>query len=311
MWHRLNRDDFDKTGEIMGTRSGGRIWGACEEYEIRRMPDALEGETLPYVLVPKYSRTPARHIEKWRIYEPLKDTPDLFLRFARLYTKGDSIQPILEWVHRYGTLGHGQPAWQMAAPQDVREFRQAVREAAGILALYEAVLNGDGEKAKSVILEEFPYVGIWWRAYCAVPNKPAYMDRKFTADQISQTVEEIYDGDYLWFAIETVMDEVNRMVRTLCSAELSIEEGSHDPSQVTVEWNFMSLLGSMYLQMYWLMAAGGNVTRCEYCGQIISLARPEPEARKPPQHKRFCDKACRQSYHYHNRIKPQKPECSR
>ncbi len=55
--------------------------------------------------------------------------------------------------------------------------------------------------------------------------------------------------------------------------------------------------------MYWLMAAGGNATRCEYCGRIISLARPSPEFRKPPQHKRFCDKACRRSYHYHNKVK--------
>jgi hypothetical protein len=42
----------------------------------------------------------------------------------------------------------------------------------------------------------------------------------------------------------------------------------------------MSLLGAMYLQMYWLMAAGGNVTRCKYCGRIISLASPAPDARK-------------------------------
>ena len=96
MWHYLNRDDFDKTGELMGAHSpDSSIWGACEEYEITRLADAPEGETLPYVLVPKYPSGPS--YDKWRIYEPLKETPDLFLRFARLYRKGNSIEPILDF----------------------------------------------------------------------------------------------------------------------------------------------------------------------------------------------------------------------
>jgi hypothetical protein len=40
-----------------------------------------------------------------------------------------------------------------------------------------------------------------------------------------------------------------------------------------------------------------RVTRCEYCGRIISLALSHPEGRKRRRDKRFCDDACRQANH--------------
>jgi hypothetical protein len=67
--------------------------------------------------------------------------------------------------------------------------------------------------------------------------------------------------------------------------------------EVKSHWNFYNLLGAMYLQVYWLMAFGENVARCQYCSQIISLARPHPEGRKRRSDKRFCDDACRQAHH--------------
>jgi len=94
------------------------------------------------------------------------------------------------------------------------------------------------------------------------------------------------------------------MVGNYCSPILSVKEGSRDPFGVTASWNFKSLLGAMYLQMYWLMGSGGNVTRCRYCGRIISVASPAPDARKTPrQDKKFCDDACRQRHHYHTKTK--------
>jgi hypothetical protein len=56
-------------------------------------------------------------------------------------------------------------------------------------------------------------------------------------------------------------------------------------------------VGAMYLQMYWLLESGGDVTRCEHCGLTISLSRPQPEGRKRRSDKRFCDDACRQAHH--------------
>jgi hypothetical protein len=66
------------------------------------------------------------------------------------------------------------------------------------------------------------------------------------------------------------------------------------------------LYGAMYMQMYRLIAAGGNVTRCKYCGRIISLASPGPDARKTRQDKKFCDDACRQRRHYRTKTKPKR-----
>ena len=96
------------------------------------------------------------------------------------------------------------------------------------------------------------------------------------------------------------------MVGNDCSPALRVEKGCRNPSGVTAHWNFKGLLGAMYLQMYWLMAAGGNVTRCKYCGWIISLAPPAPDARKTRHDKKFCDDACRQRHHYHTKTKPRR-----
>jgi hypothetical protein len=306
VWHRLGRDDFDKTSELIGGNRGSRIWRVCEEYELRRLPDAPEEDTFPYVLVPKYPYDPS-YFDKWRTYTPLEDMPDLFLRFARLHEKGDQVEAMVDWVHRHGVLGQeGETPRSSGAPQHAKDFKDAVGQAAGVLALYEAVLNGDSEKAKSAILEEFPFVGIWWRVHNFVSDKPPYMDREWVAKQISETVEEILDGDYLQYALETAADDVQHVVSHYCSPALSVQEGSRGPSGVTATWFFKNLLGAMYLQMYWLMGAGGDITRCRYCGRIISLASPAPDARKTRQDKKFCDDACRQRHHYHTKTKPKR-----
>ena len=306
MWQRLGKDDFNKTSELMGGSRGSRIWSVCEEYELRRLPAAPKGDSSSYVLVPKYPYDPS-YSDKWRTYSPLEDKLDLFLRFARLHEKDDPLEAMVDWVHSYGVLGQdGETPRSSGAPQSVKDFNEAVGQAAGVLALYEAVLNSDGERAKSAILEEYPYVGLWWRVYNFVPNKDAHMTRKWNAEQISESVDEIYGGDYLWYALATAADDVQSMASSYCYPALSVEEGARDPSGVTAEWNFKSLLGAMYLQMYWLMAAGGNVTRCRYCGRIISLASPAPDARKTRQDKKFCDDACRQRHHYHTKTKPKR-----
>ena len=307
MWQRLSRDDFNKTSELMGGSSlGGRIWRVCEEYALFRVRGAPEGDSDSYVLKPKYPYDP-RYFDKWPEYKPLEDTPDLFLKFARLHEKEDQAKAMVDWVHSYGVLGYeGEKSGSPGMPQYAKDFKEAVGQAAGVLALYEAVLNGDEKRAKSAILEEFPYVGIWWRVYNFLPNKEPYMDREWVAERISETVDEILGGDYLQYALETAADDVRDMVSSYCIPALWVEEGSRDPSGVTAEWNFKSLFGAMYLQMYWLMGSGGNVTRCRYCGRIVSLTSPLPGARKIRQDKKFCDDACRQRHHYHTKTKPKR-----
>jgi hypothetical protein len=296
MWHQLGRVDFDRTSELRGGGSLSRRWKVCEEYQLKRLANASEGNLDKCFVVPKYSSEPP-YIDKWRFYEPLEDTPDLFLKFARLHWANSPIKAMLAWIRNYGTLGHGKPMWAAGVPQNVKAFSDAVGQAAGVLTLYEAVLNGDSERARSAILEDFPYVGIWWQLYNELPNRPPDMNKATIAANIANSVEDIYGGDYLWHALETAIKEVERMVAGLCSPGLTVEDGARDVSDVTARWTFKSLLGAMYLQMYWLMAAGSELTRCEYCGRLISLARPSPESRKRRRDKRFCDDACRQAHH--------------
>ena len=81
--------------------------------------------------------------------------------------------------------------------------------------------------------------------------------------------------------------------------------------RLNASWGARNLLGAMYLQFFWLVTSAGELSRCKYCGRIISYAPPIPagedrKARKPRKDKEFCDSRCRQNYHYHNRIKPER-----
>ncbi|MDQ5827225.1 MAG: hypothetical protein M3441_23935 [Chloroflexota bacterium] len=303
MWHRLGRDDFERTSELRrGFGSDSREWGVCREYLLREVTE--DGRPVQYI-VPKYYIQPYQD-DNWTMYSPLQDTPDLFLRFARLHERSDSVEAILDWVHRYGVLGHGS-GWSRTAPQSVKDFREALEEAAGVLAMYEAVLNGDAQRAKSLVLEEFPLVGPGGHLIKMLREAGVPVDDWDRAGDTSKTVEEHFDGDYLDYALDLAVAAVNEMVKETCYPSLDMGYELHRrPSDVRTGWSFKSLLGAMYLQMYWLMGSGGEVTRCRYCGRIISLARPSPDARKVRQDKSFCDDACRQRHHYHNRTKPKR-----
>ena len=113
------------------------------------------------------------------------------------------------------------------------------------------------------------------------------------------------------YALQTASYLVTSNVREECYQNLLYpgfpNSKVSDPSGLNGGWVFMSLYGAMYLQMAWVMAAGGNVTRCKYCSRIISLTSPLPGgARKTRQDKKFCDNACRQRHHYHTKTKPKR-----
>ncbi len=293
--HRIGRDDFAKAAELQ-RRSGSetRYWEVCEGYELREPDEAFLQDFLSSEVAPKY--TLARE-DKWRRYYPLEDTPDLFLKFARLYRGGrdryvDSVfvKSILHWVHQYGLLGYGDGDFFGGPEETLNNYAGSAYWAAGILAMYEAALNGDEEAAKGAVLEEFLPVDSVGSILEGIG------EQRFAADK-SRWIEERRNGSYVEYALETAMQLVMRTVGEECFPTLLPRGGVSDPSQISAGWSFKSLYGAMYLQMYWLMAAGGDVTRCEHCGRIISLARPHPEGRKRRRDKRFCDDACRQAHH--------------
>lgn len=233
----------------------------------------------------------------WTKYKPL-ETPDLFLKFARLAKHPASDERTLSWAHRYGVLGLAGDhhwGWYGGEGESVTAFNEQVVRAAGILSLYEAVLNRDADGAARLILEDFPSLSAeTWVAVTASGR----VDEK----SIVQTVDEGFGGDYLVYALETACWLVETTVKEYCYPTLR-PEGASDPSALGDSWGFKTLLGAMYLQMYWLIAAGGDVVRCKYCTDIVSLDRPAIGVRKPPKHKQFCSNACRQSHYYHNKTK--------
>lgn len=247
-----------------------------------------------------------------------RDTPDLFLRFARLYKGGYSLDCILSWVHEYGLLGLPEGNRGYGGPDEtVARFWGEVEEAAGVLAMYEAVLNGDARAAKRLALEDFPSLGAP-ELRCDMPRLTAE-ERRREISEIAARVERDptdggFGGDYLAYVLNAAAEKVQWELHSSChprlELDLSVKEGSlrwsNTPAGLVADWEIDTLMAAMYLQMYRLMGAGGDVTRCRQCRNIIALTSPGPGMRKPPQHKKYCDSACRQRHYYLVRTKPKR-----
>jgi hypothetical protein len=114
-----------------------------------------------------------------------------------------------------------------------------------------------------------------------------------------ERIEE-HDASLLNIGFLCAVQTVEEVVHGVCRNRIRFSlESSRRPDLSTVHtaWEFESLIGAMHLQMWWLMASAGDITRCEFCGRIVSLARSSPGGRKHRRDKRFCDDACRQAHH--------------
>lgn len=296
------KDFADAYGLVGGLGSSLEV---CKGYELRQE----WGKELPweeakpvFYVEPRYEWEDR---DAWRYYDPLEEHPDLFLEFARLAEK-DRSNPneiALEWAHEYGLLGTSRGNYQdrhtlrrrVAAPHEyVHHFFEEVDRAAAVLAFYEASLNRD-EDAIMPLLRRFP---TW----------PVELFVRYADSDAS----DLYGGR-LGFALYLVTYEVVRMVHAFAYPKLTLQPGSSLPSSLSSGYGFFNPLGAMYLQMYWLVAAGEkHVTRCRQCGELIRLTAHAPgsenegKPRKPRQDRRYCDDACRQRYHYQNTTKPKR-----
>ena len=84
-------------------------------------------------------------------------------------------------------------------------------------------------------------------------------------------------------------------------------------------WSFTTLLGAMWLQMFWLLTASEAPRRCSNweCDKIIAYEQPDRSTRGMKRNdrsggyvtrkdKRFCHKRCRDRYHYLTKTKPRR-----
>jgi hypothetical protein len=309
-----NKDLFIRAGSE-GTRKdlSGAAWPVYEHFETEHDELWDEGEKVyedVFIHAP-FRPPPAepRHVygvgdlpqDKGlkRLYAPLRDVPDLFLRFAGLARKGplakeDALAVMQEWATTYGVLGldgvdhlktPGRSAYRQGRRESLTAFAGAVREAARCLELYEAATAPDG-----------PDIGVL-KKYRA------------SGDTLGQKREWalIVAGDIVGEHVSA--DCYPMLYRTVKKGEEGEARAWHEQETVAFEqgWGFRSLLGAMYLQMMMYMAEGGEGRRCKRpnCYRLVTFGPPEPAddpglkrgARgkyRTRRDKEFCSKACAQ-----------------
>jgi hypothetical protein len=260
-------------------------WYVCNEYEIR-------GDKI----VAKYKLSALedhlRPEDVWWYYSPLRDAPDLILTFARLYKEKSFERAALAFCHKYGlpnstvaVVGGKEIAYPFAEEIEVSDFLDEAEKAYRVLALYEAVINRDAETVKRSLLGRYT------------------VGKSFEIDHETLSIVEEMQGPngilhgVLDYVIDAVQDVVQRTCRQRIRAAPQNRTQPPDLSNIETVWDFDSLYGAMYLEMWWLIVSGNNIGRCEFCSNPISLARSHPAARKRRRDKRFCNDACRQAHH--------------
>lgn len=200
---------------------------------------------------------------RWKKYAPLRDEPDLFLRFARLGEGKPSSGAILGWVSEHGLLGCGESAVHPSAgqnagwfgrPEDgLGFFADEARRAAALLRWCDALLNGDEDRLVEA-MSGYPAV----EYNHPRPKRIAELseeDLKALALGHEDSTNRYYDGDLRLLAADLVAWEVNEILKFSCYRVLK-PFTARTPHRVVGGWGFTSLLGAMYLQLSWVLETG-------------------------------------------------------
>jgi hypothetical protein len=198
------------------------------------------------------------------IYAPLRDEPELFVKFASLASKDPGTRDgryhlMLEWIKEYGVLGlvpEGNSSSGLRSERDESLFLfwYEVRRAARCMALYEAA-TGPGRMLKR----------------SGLPGK---------------TLPEIRKS-----ALLRLGDEVQYTLKRDCYPRLyfGFLKDTGKMGDVALSWGFRSLLGAMYLQLAWRIKS----RQCEApgCNNIIGLHERRD--------KKTCSDSCKERLRYH------------
>ena len=294
-----SKKNFERASFKAASRSlTGLTWTVYESYDVHRQSDDVF-VCAPF-RPPRYESEriydrPPEDLGLKRHYCPLKDYPDLFLRFASLYrkdicTEEEILEIVLSWVEDYGVLGlegvdhlkiAGRSAHRMGRRESLSKFWREAREAARVLAFYEAATAPIGpDKQLTKTLE-------------------AWVGPSITTAPLSEKRE---------YALSFVSDRVGSYVRNDCYPILwrTVDKERDHTLDFRQGLGFHSLLGAMYLQMMWLMIEGDGARRCERpgCIRIVTFDPPpapegsfEKGARgkyRTRRDKKYCSTACKQ-----------------
>lgn len=198
------------------------------------------------------------------VYAPLRDEPDLFVKFASLAdedpgTRDGRYDMMLEWIKKYGVLGlmpagNFGPDLRSDREESLFLFWYEVHRAARCMALYKAATGPSRLLKRS-----------------GVPGKTLAEKRQL--------------------AISILTDNVNHTLKRHCYPKLyyQVRKDNGETADVGLSWGFHSLLGAMYLQMAWRITS----RRCEApgCNNIIGFhKRSDAET---------CNKTCKERRRYH------------
>ena len=277
----------------------GAAWPVYESYEIEPREDA-NGDIFIYAPRGLHPGEKLRIYDGppedpgMRLYAPLRDYPDLFLRFAALSRKGprtqdEMLETVLDWAERYSVLGlegidhfevEGYSEHHTGRREGVHAFSREGLNAARVLELYEAATAEEPDARLTKVLKG-------WH---------------FRTEGVSLKQQRE-------FALSFVGDQVGSYVSSECYPVLyrTFDKESRSTLGFKQTFGFRSLLGAMYLQMMWLMIEGGSARRCARpgCVHIVEFEPPQlPEdwmtrkgARgkyRTRKDKKYCSDVCKQ-----------------
>ncbi len=235
------------------------------------------------------------------------------LEFARLDERRNRSEVVGAWISRYGLLGlhreepeiRGHNLEPPFPPLDYRSvalFDEEVARANYVLTVYEAALSKDVEKLELTW-------GIQGNSENALEGRRYF---RLVSEMIGGTyldaLVHVATRQVLWQAWEVIPEYCYpSLTHRSPSGEAKLEEVLA-PEGLMASVRPRDLPGAMYTQSYWLLASGGDLSRCKHCGRIISHSAPTfveggRRVRKPRKDKEFCNSPRRQNYHYHHRIK--------
>jgi len=337
MWRRFNRDDLGASNPLVSSSHAPFLrlaWSVYDQYPVYQYRDVgMEGR---FFEVSEGARARFR-------YQPLVDTPHLFLEFARLVEARNGPEAVRLWIRRRGLLGLHENRDGGGPRELLNDIWTHACRARNLLAMYEAVLSHDMEKLRQVFDSEtgswsagpglIPYLSDELRIVDPelAPTDEDEQQRVWKHREQMRTLTGMSDVHYLKhdvnlddvrdvdalgqvalrIVIVLVQEALASLVRpsfaTLAPSTGETPGRWWEPELLTRSWVPVNLLGAMYLQFYWLMTSAGDLSRCKYCGQIISYASSIAsggQTRKPRNDKTFCNSRCRHNYHYQNRVKP-------
>lgn len=109
----------------------------------------------------------------------MEDTPDLYLKFARLHEAVHLEEAVLRFCREYGTLHYAVGDVQREYP--LSDFRLEAWRAWLVLRLYEAALNEDRQAAASLL-----YAGLEEMKACLFAMGITGLKRSFLLEEFSE-----------------------------------------------------------------------------------------------------------------------------